>query len=54
MIHVTIWNEFVHEREQNKLGELIRQFYPSGIHAYLRDALKADDLEIRKIGRAHV
>jgi len=47
MIHVTIWNEFVHEREQNKLGELIRQFYPIGIHAYLRDALKADDLDIR-------
>lgn len=46
-IRVTIWNEFLHERSQDKWGELIRQFYPEGIHGYLKKTLAAEDLEIR-------
>jgi len=49
MIKVTIWNENVHEREQNAVGDYIRKIYPNGIHQYLKDALKADDLEIRAV-----
>ncbi|MCQ2397240.1 MAG: ThuA domain-containing protein [Lentisphaeria bacterium] len=48
-IKVTIWNEFVHEQEQNSLGDTVRQFYPNGIHNYLKEALQADDLEIRAV-----
>lgn len=48
-IKVTIWNENVHEKEENALGELIRSFYPAGIHVYLKEALRADDLEIRAV-----
>lgn len=46
-IRVTIWNEFVHEREMNAAGEFIRRYYPAGIHNYLAEVLAADDLEIR-------
>lgn len=39
---VTVWNEFIHEREEGPKGENIRTFYPKGIHttiaAFLRDA----------------
>lgn len=45
-IHVTIWNEYVHEREQNPVGEYIRTFYPEGIHRHLQQALAASDLEL--------
>jgi len=48
-IKVTIWNEFVHERQEGPLGDYIRQFYPEGIHVYLKNALSADDLEIRAV-----
>ena len=46
-IRVTIWNEFVHERGNDKMGEWIRGIYPEGIHGCLAKALAADDLEIR-------
>ena len=46
-IQVTIWNEFVHEREEGPVGDHIRTLYPEGIHAFLAKALAADDLEIR-------
>ena len=46
-IRVTIWNENVHERGNDKLGEMIRGIYPEGIHGCLAKALAADDLEIR-------
>ncbi|MBR2643378.1 MAG: ThuA domain-containing protein [Lentisphaeria bacterium] len=46
-IKVTIWNENVHEQEQNALGDYIRQSYPNGIHQCLKENLTADDLEIR-------
>ena len=30
-IKVTIWNEYVHEKGDDKQGAYIRQFYPQGI-----------------------
>ena len=27
-IHITIWNEFIHEKQQDEVGELIRSIYP--------------------------
>ena len=47
MIKVTIWNEFVHERQEGKMGDYIRSIYPNGIHALLKEKLAADDLDIR-------
>jgi len=38
MIKVTIWNEFVHEREEEK----IREIYPEGIHGCIRNFLEQD------------
>lgn len=46
-IRVTIWNEFLHEKSESKFGELIRTFYPDGIHGAIAKNLAADDLEIR-------
>ncbi len=41
MIHVTVWNEFIHEREY----EGIRQVYPDGIHGCIGEFLgKNDDI----------
>jgi len=48
-IKVTIWNENVHETQQDALGDLCRQHYPNGIHNCLKQALQADDLEIRAV-----
>src|SRR5688572_25090854 len=43
-IRVTIWNEFVHERENAEVAQL----YPKGIHDVLANALrKYPELEIR-------
>lgn len=47
MINVTIWNEFRHEKQQDDFGAKCRSFYPNGIHAYLQEALQAEDLNIR-------
>ena len=46
-IKVTIWNEYVHEQSEGPLGDYIRKIYPRWIHEALREALQADDLEIR-------
>ena len=46
-IRVTIWNEFIHERQQDKIGTLIRSIYPEGLHKALAKNLSSDDLEIR-------
>lgn len=46
-INVTIWNEYVHERQEDNVGALIRSIYPEGIHKALAENLAADDLEIR-------
>ncbi len=44
MIHVTIWNEYVHERESQKIAEV----YPEGIHGCIAGFLKENaDMEIR-------
>ena len=48
-IKVTIWNEYVHEQENNPTGEFIRQIYPEGLHRTLAANLAADDLEIRAV-----
>ena len=48
-IRVTIWNENEHERAQGAFGDLIRSFYPHGIHEALRKNLAADDLEITAV-----
>lgn len=43
MIRVTIWNEFIHERE----NEDIKKIYPNGIHTCISDFLKKEkDLQI--------
>ena len=46
-IHVTIWNEFLHERESGSVGDRIRKIYPKGIHETLAEKLAAKDLKIR-------
>ena len=42
MIKVTIWNEFLHEKEHQEVIEV----YPEGIHMALKKGLEADDLQI--------
>jgi trehalose utilization protein len=39
MIRAVVWNEFVHERE----NETVRAIYPDGIHAAIAGALNADE-----------
>ena len=39
MIRAVVWNEFVHERE----NEVVRAIYPEGIHAAIAAALAADE-----------
>ena len=41
-IHVTVWNEFRNEKE----NEFIRKIYPGGIHRALAENLAADDLDL--------
>ena len=48
-IHLTIWNENVHERAEGEFGDHVRAIYPHGIHNALRDELAADDLEISAV-----
>lgn len=44
MIKVTVWNEFVHEKNSEKVKDL----YPEGIHKTIADFLgKEDDIEVR-------
>ena len=44
MIRVTVWNEFVHERREQRVAEV----YPNGIHAVIADFLgKNEDIEVR-------
>ena len=43
-IKVTVWNEFVHEKEH----EAVRKIYPDGIHNVIADALKKNsDIMVR-------
>ena len=48
-LKVTIWNEYVHEQENNAVGAYIRTIYPDGIHRHLAQALAADDLDITPV-----
>ena len=41
--HVTVWNEYRHERSDEKVAKI----YPHGIHGALAAALMDDDLEVR-------
>jgi trehalose utilization protein len=43
MIHVMIYNEFMHERED----EAVRRVYPEGIHMALKEALEGPDISVR-------
>ena len=44
MIHVTVWNEFVHEQEVDE----VRAVYPQGIHSCIQDFLQAyEDMEVQ-------
>ncbi|MBR6740097.1 MAG: ThuA domain-containing protein [Clostridia bacterium] len=42
-IKVTIWNEFYHE----KVNDRVKSIYPEGMHACLKEGLACDDFEIR-------
>ena len=48
-IRVTIWNENIHEKQEGAWADLIRSFYPTGIHNALAEGLAADDLEIAPV-----
>lgn len=43
MINVTIWNEFLHEKQH----EEVTRVYPDGIHIALQKGLASEDLNIR-------
>ena len=43
MIRVTIWNEYIHEKESPEVAAV----YPNGIHSVIADFLKCDDIPVR-------
>ena len=44
MVRVTIWNEYLHELE----NEAVAKIYPEGIHAKIADFLKKEgDISVR-------
>ena len=43
MIKVTIFNEYAHERTEEKVKEI----YPKGIHSQLASFLESDDVQVR-------
>lgn len=43
MISVTVWNEFIHEKE----SEEVKRIYPNGIHEVIADFLRCDDISVR-------
>ena len=46
MIRVTVWNEYCHEQEE----ERIRKVYPNGIHNAIKDFLGAnEDIEVTTV-----
>ena len=42
MIRVTVWNEFVHEKN----NETVKAIYPNGLHNAIADVLRCDDMEV--------
>lgn len=45
MIHVTIYNEYVHEKSE----EAVRKIYPDGIHGALKNHLEDQDISVRTV-----
>ena len=45
MIKVTVFNEFLHEKQD----EFIKNLYPSGIHGQLKAALECGDITVRTV-----
>lgn len=43
MIRVTVWNEFAHEKNSEK----VKAIYPNGIHNAIADFLRSDEIEVR-------
>ena len=43
MIRVTVWNEYVHEKTEDK----VKSVYPEGIHKAIADFLRSDEIEVR-------
>lgn len=43
MLRVTIWNEYAHEKENEK----VREIYPDGIHNVIADFLRSDEIEVK-------
>ena len=43
MIRVTIWNEYWHEKNSDRVAAI----YPNGIHNCIADFLKSDDITVR-------
>lgn len=43
MLQVTIWNEYLHELQDPKIGRV----YPKGIHGAIAEGIAAPDLQIR-------
>jgi len=45
MVKVTIYNEFVHEKEMQEVADI----YPDGIHMALKNGLEDDEIQVRCI-----
>ena len=43
MIRVLVWNEYQHERSEEKIAAI----YPNGIHSVIADFLKCDDIQVK-------
>lgn len=45
MIHVTVYNEYLHERD----NERIRAIYPDGMHECIRKFLESDEISVKTV-----
>jgi trehalose utilization protein len=43
MVKVTVWNEFLHEKED----EAVKAVYPNGIHQAIADGIRKDQVIVR-------
>ncbi len=43
MIRVLVWNEYIHERKEQRIAEV----YPKGIHSAIADFLGCEDITVR-------
>ncbi|MBC8078818.1 MAG: ThuA domain-containing protein [Gorillibacterium sp.] len=44
MINVTVWNEYLHEKEE---GSVVAEIYPLGIHNAIAEGIISDDFQVR-------